>query len=83
MRHMPVFAIRMFIRGISLGALASSFLVNRPQLRRPEISRSAMFAECFGDLASFQKCARSLWRLPAEILKSCLAGTEGLVPFTP
>jgi hypothetical protein len=36
-----------------------------------------------GDLASFQKCAQSLWRLPAEILKSCLAGSEGLVPFTP
>ena len=27
MRHMPIFAVRIFIRGISLGALASSLLV--------------------------------------------------------
>jgi hypothetical protein len=52
------------------------------QTDRPSALRS-MLDERIGDLASFQKCARSLWRLPAEILKSCLAGTEGLVPFTP
>ncbi len=55
----------------------------QPNFRKPGATAITWLDEHIGDLASFQLCSWSLWRLPAEILKSCLAETDGLVPFMP
>ena len=42
-------------------AITSGLSVNRPELRSPEISLPAVFAECVGDYALFDRACLLLW----------------------